>query len=132
MKRFTPGALVLAISLSACTFPPAVDSRTARERYLEAKTACVTDHPDSLTRQADCRGRAADAYIRPFYRYGDLMTLLQQKRRALAVKADRHEISRTAYERQVARAERVADQEENRRNRAERTLLTHAAAPVAF
>ena len=88
----------------------------ARRHYLAAKSACVTRYPDSLAEQSDCRSRAADLHIRPVYRYGDLMTRAQQRRRELAIQADRHETSRATYNREVARSEAAVAREENRRD----------------
>jgi len=93
-----------------------MDSAAAKRQYLAAKNACVTRYPDSLTAQSDCRARAADYYIRPTYKYGDLMTRAQEQRRDLAVEADRHEITRRAYDCGVARSEAAISREEDWRN----------------
>jgi hypothetical protein len=114
--RITVGILfALPLLLWGCG-EPSVDRATAKSRYLAAKNECIARYPDSLTEQSDCRTRAADRYIRPTYRYGDLMTRAQEQRRDLAERADRHEISRQAYNREVARSEAAISREEDRRN----------------
>ena len=73
-----------------------------------------------MVAQSDCRAEAANAYIRPYYRYGDLMTWIQTKRRALAIEVDRHRMTRADFDRRMAQAERYVDREEERRKRAAR------------
>ena len=80
------------------------------------KQDCIASTPKSLTAQSDCMAAAADKYIRPYYRYGDLMTEAQAQRRALAVRADAHQISRREYDRQVAKSDAAISREEDRRN----------------
>ena len=92
----------------------------AKRMYLTAKNECVARYPSSLTLQSDCRSQAANAYVRPTYKYGDLMTRAQEQRRALAMRADRHEITRGEYNREVARSEAAISREEDRRNANER------------
>jgi hypothetical protein len=86
-------------------------------------------HPGSLTQQADCRTQAADSYIRPYYRYGDLMTRAQQERRVLAVEADRHQISRATYNRDIAQSEKAISHAEDQRNQAAHTASSYVDAP---
>jgi hypothetical protein len=93
--------LALIATLGGCTAARQQDSVEAKQRYLEAKARCVSQFPNSLVSQSDCRAQAANIYIRPYYRYGDLMTRAQEQRGELAAKADRHEISRRFYDRQV-------------------------------
>ena len=97
---------------------PEADIADAQQRYLAARAKCVAAYPKSLVLQSDCRTQAANTYVRPYYRYGDLMTRAREQRRALAVKADRHEISSAAYNRAIARSEREVAQEEEQRNAA--------------
>lgn len=113
------GLVFLAVLpiLAACGGPPVANKEAGRQRYLTAKADCVAHFRSSLVAQSDCRSRAADLYIRPFYKYGDLMDRAQSQRRALAALADRHEISRPSYEREVARSEAAISREEDRRGR---------------
>lgn len=113
-----PGIASLALLpiLAGCAAPTVADKATGRHLYLTAKAECVARFRNSLVAQSDCRARAADLYIRPFYKYGDLMDRAQSQRRALAAEADRHEISRSSYERDVARSEAAISREEDRRN----------------
>jgi hypothetical protein len=115
VSRAAIGAL-LVVLVCGCTQSRPVDLATAKQDYLAAKSACIARYPDKLTEQSDCRAKAADTYIRPFYRYGDLMTRAQEQRRALAVRADRHEISRRQYNRDIARSDAEIAREEDRRN----------------
>jgi hypothetical protein len=117
MLGFLALLAVLGAFLGACARPDVADSGTGRQRYMTAKADCTQRFRDSLVEQSDCRAKAANRYIRPFYKYGDLMTRAQEQRRVLAGKADRHEISRGTYEHQVAQSEAAISREEDRRNR---------------
>lgn len=117
--RFTVRAsLLLPLLVWGCAapMPSPVDKAVAKRDYLAASRACIARYPRGLTEQSDCRADAANRYIRPIYKYGDLMTRAQEQRRALAVAADRHEISRARYNREVARSEAAISREEDRRN----------------
>jgi hypothetical protein len=118
LKSIVRALPVLGFAVVGCTASPDADIADAQQRYLAAKTKCVATYPKSLVLQSDCRTQAANTYIRPYYRYGDLMTRAQEQRRALAVKADRHQISNAAYDREVARSEKEVATEEDRRNSA--------------
>jgi outer membrane murein-binding lipoprotein Lpp len=130
LRIVTRAFLVVTIALAGCAATPQGDIADARQRYLTAKAACVSAYPRSLTRQAECRAHAGNTYIRPYYRYGDLMTYVQARRRELAGKADRHEISRAAYEHQVAQAEAEVAREEDRRNRMAGKASSYDDTPV--
>jgi hypothetical protein len=121
--------LTVSLVISGCVSREA-QITDGQQRYLVAKQACITAYPSSLVRQSDCRTQAANEFIRPWYRYPDLMTELQQKRRELAIKADAHEISHAEFDRLVARAERASDREEERRNLAARTASTSGGEPA--
>ena len=110
--------IVVPLLLANCAVVQEDGGRDGKRRYLEAKAACEARFPVAMVPQSDCRAQAANAYIRPWYRYGDLMTWVQTRRRALAVKLDRHRISKAEFDRQIARAERDVEQEETRRGRA--------------
>jgi hypothetical protein len=107
---------LLPLLLWGCAAPSPADKAAAKRHYLTAKNECVSRYPQSLTAQSDCRSRAADIYIRPVYKYGDLMSRAQEQRHALAVQADRHEITRGQYDRGVAESEAAVAREEDRRN----------------
>jgi hypothetical protein len=121
--------LVLLLTVAGCV---SREDQIAggKQNYLAARDACVTAYPSRLVSQSECRTRAADQYIRPWYKYPDLMTELQDRRRELAVKADAHQITRAEYDRQVARAERDSDREEARRNRAATVVSAHDGDPA--
>jgi hypothetical protein len=109
--------------LVGCSTPPAGAVAQAQHRYLAAKAVCDEEYPRSMVLQADCRTRAANAYVRPYYRYGDLMTYAQQQRRALAVQVDQHRMSPATYNRKIAQSEGEVAKEEDRRN-----ALAHATS----
>lgn len=126
------------LALAGCGAAPGTGIAEAQHRYLAAKAACDRDYPRSLSLQADCRTHAANTFVRPYYRYGDLMTFAQERRKALAVQLDQHEITRANYDRRIAEAEREVAREEERRNRAahvpssyENTPFTPVAATIA-
>jgi hypothetical protein len=112
--------------LSACTLPPRFDSAEGKQRYLAARKDCAATFARSLTQQSDCMTRAADLYIRPFYRYPDLMTRAQTERHDLAVLADAHKISHKEYDRRMARSDAAISAEEDRRNTADAQPTTFA------
>jgi len=117
------------LALVGCTGSGDTGIADAQHRYLAAKAACDTDYPDSLAMQADCRTRAANQFIRPYYRYGDLMTYVQERRKALAIKVDQHHLSRRAYDRKIASAEREVSKEEDRRNQLAHTESSYQSTP---
>ena len=118
MKRIAFALALPVLILAGCTTPGEDPSVKARGRYLAAKAECEATYPDRFVAQSDCRTAAADQFIRPYYRYGDLMTRLQMTRRKLAADVDRHRLSPAAFARAVARAERESAREEQRRNEA--------------
>ena len=120
MRIMVRALVLLPCALFGCAVPVPINPKVARSQYLAAKNDCIARYSTSLTLQSDCRARAADYYIRPTYRYGDLMTRAQEQRRELAIRADRHEITRRQYEREVARSEAAVSREEDRRNAAAR------------
>jgi hypothetical protein len=119
----------LTIALAGCGTPPRADLAEARHRYIVAKAECDRENSGSLSLRADCRTHAANAYIRPYYRYGDLMDFAQNQRKVLAVRADQHEISRADYEREIAQSEREVSREEDRRNRVAHTASSYESTP---
>jgi hypothetical protein len=119
----------MTLALTGCGAPSGVDASKAQERYLAAKTRCVSEYPDRLVPQSDCRTQAANIYIRPFYKYGDLMTRAQEQRRVVAIRADNHEITRKAYDRQIAQLDAAIAREEDRRNKTDDTATTQQTAP---
>jgi hypothetical protein len=123
-------APAVSLALVGCAVPSDKTIGDAQRDYLAAKTECVTTYPRNLTAQADCRTHAANAFIRPYYRYGDLMTESQEIRRSLAMQADRHEISRGEYDREIARSEQRVAHEEERRNREAHSPTSYTATPL--
>jgi hypothetical protein len=121
---------VLTLALAACSASPRTDIAEAQHRYLAAKTTCVSEYPRSLALQSECRTRAANTYIRPYYRYGDLMTYVQDRRQELAAQTDRHEISRGEYQQEVAQAEAEVAREEDRRNRKDHVASSYDNTPI--
>ena len=127
MKRIIRTLPILV--LAGCSAAPQSGIADAQHRYLVAKAACDSDYPRNLSRQADCRTHAANIYIRPYYRYGDLMTYAQEKRSELAAKVDRHEMTRASYNHQIAQSEREVSREEDRRNRAAHLASSYETTP---
>jgi hypothetical protein len=117
------------LALFGCSVPPEVSIADAKQQYLTAKAACDEEYPHSMVQQADCRTRAANTYIRPYYRWGDLMTQAQQQRRALAVKVDQHTISLSTYNRRIAQSEREVAKEEDRRNALAHVTSSYESTP---
>jgi hypothetical protein len=121
---------VLALALAGCATPDRGDIAKAQHLYLTAKANCVAEYPGRLVAQSDCRTRAANAFIRPYYRYGDLMSRAQDDRRIWAAKVDHHEMSRKAFDRAIARSERETAREEDRRNAMAHTASSYETTPV--
>jgi hypothetical protein len=130
LRIVTRALPVMTLALAGCAATPQGDVAEAQQHYLAAKAECVSAWPRNLTQQAECRAHAANIYIRPYYRYGDLMTYVQARRQALAAQVDRHEIGRATYEHQVARAEAEVAREEDRRNRIDHVVSSYDDTPV--
>jgi hypothetical protein len=128
LQNLVPALAVLA--LVGCTPPPDGGIAQAQHRYLAAKADCDENYPNSMVQQADCRTRAANEYVRPYYRYGDLMTYAQQQRRVLAAQVDQHRISLGTYNRKIAQSEREVAKEENRRNAQAHVTSSYQSTPV--
>jgi hypothetical protein len=117
------------LALAACSASQDGGIAQAQHRYLAAKAACDENYPKSLVQQADCRTRAANAYVRPYYRYGDLMTYAQQQRRVLAAQVDQHRISLGTYNRKIAQSEREVAKQEDRRNTLAHVTSSYETTP---
>jgi hypothetical protein len=117
------------LALVGCTTSPEGGIAQAQHRYLVAKAACDEDYPDSMVQKADCRTRAANDHVRPYYRYGDLMTYAQQQRRVFAIQVDQHRISLATYNRKIAQSEREVAKEEDRRNAQAHVTSSYESTP---
>jgi hypothetical protein len=127
LKNLVRALPVLAVF--GCSAAPEGGIAQAQHRYLAAKAECDENYPKSMVQQADCRTRAANAYVRPYYRYGDLMTFAQQQRRALAVQVDQHKMSLATYNRKIAQSEREVAKEEDRRNARAHVTSSYDSTP---
>jgi hypothetical protein len=127
LKHFAGVLPVLA--LLGCAGSPESGIAQAQHRYLAAKATCDETYSKSMVQQADCRTRAANAYVRPYYRYGDLMTYAQRSRRTLAVQVDQRKMSSAAYNRKIAQSERDVAKEEDRRNAQSRVTSSYESTP---
>ena len=127
LKTFVRALPVLAVV--GCSVSPDAGIAQAQHRYLAAKSECDENHSKSMMQQADCRTQAANAYVRPYYRYGDLMTYAQQQRRALAVQVDQHRMSMATYNRKIAQSEREVAKEEDRRNALAHVTSSYESTP---
>ncbi len=139
VRRLSLAGFIGLLALAGCNAPPpspravpggAAQLSDAQRLYVAAKAACDREHRVSLADQADCRTHAANTYIRPYYRYGDLMSYAQDRRKSLAVEVDEHRISRGSYQRQMADAERYVSREEDRRNRLNHTDSSYEITPL--
>jgi hypothetical protein len=117
------------LTLVGCGGSPEAGIAAAQHRYLAAKAACDEKYTKSMVQQADCRTRAANAYVRPYFRYGDLMTLAQQQRRVLAVQVDQHRMNLATYNRKIAQSEREIAKEEDRRNALAHVTSSYESTP---
>jgi hypothetical protein len=117
------------LGLAGCGGSPQVGIAEAQHRYLAAKATCDENFPKSMVQQADCRTRAANAFVRPYYRYGDLMTFAQRQRRALAVQVDQHKMNMATYNRKIAQSEREIAKEEDRRNAQSHVTSSYESTP---
>jgi hypothetical protein len=117
------------LAMVGCSVSPEAGIAQAQHRYLVEKAACDENYPSSMVQQADCRTRAANAYVRPYFRYGDLMTYAQQQRRALAVQVDGHRLSMATYNRKIAQSEREVAKEEDRRNTLAHVTSSYETTP---
>src|SRR4051812_20383900 len=131
MKTIIWVVMVAPLLLGGCGLARDARVADARKQFNAAVSDCVARYTKSLAQRADCRAQAANTYIRPFYPHGDLMTLLQAQRKALAIKVDRGQLSREDHDVQIAQAESAIRQEELRRNNAERGVSAQEAASTA-
>jgi len=131
LKAKVISIVLLTLAVGGCGGSRDIDSASAKQNYLAAKDTCLAAYPTSLVAQSDCRTRGANRYIRPFYKYGDLMTRAQEQRRDLAAKADRHQISRKTYDRQIAQSEAAIAHEEDRRDKLASTTPSPDSGPFA-
>lgn len=127
LKTFLHALPVLAVV--GCSVSPDAGIAQAQHHYLAAKSECDESYSKSMVQQADCRTRAANVYVRPYFRYGDLMTYAQQQRRALAVQVDQHRMSMATYNRKIAQSEREVAKEEDRRNALAHVTSSYESTP---
>jgi hypothetical protein len=118
------------LAVAGCGASPEAGIAQAQHRYLAAKAVCDETYAKVIVQQADCRTRAANAYVRPYYRYGDLMTYAQEQRRALAVQVDRHKMGLATYHRKIAQSEREVAKEEDRRNAQAHVTSSYESTPL--
>jgi hypothetical protein len=89
----------------------------------------VFQHPNSLADQSDCHTAAEDTIERPFIRNGDLLSLMQAKRKLLALRVDRGEITRSEANVELAQVlAEIRDEELARANAAGAVAAQQSAA----
>lgn len=111
--------LVFPLALAGCGLVQQAEYAKAQERLMAAKAECRAQHPNSLADQSDCQTAAEDAIERPFIQNGDLLSLMQAKRKLLALRVDRGEITRSEANVELAQVlAEIRDEELARANAA--------------
>jgi hypothetical protein len=83
----------------------------------------------SLADQSDCQTAAEDANERPFIQNGDLLSLMQAKRKLLALRVDRGEITRSEANVELAQLlAEIRDEELSRANATRAVAAQQSAA----
>lgn len=96
---------------------------------MAARAECKAQHPNTLADQADCQTAAEDAIERPFIQNGDLLSLMQAKRKLLALRVDRGEITKSEANVQLAQVlAEIRDEELARTNAARAVAVQQSAA----
>ncbi len=96
-----------------------------------AKAECKAEHPNSLADQADCQTAAEDTIERPVLQNGDLLSLMQAKRKLLALRVDHGEITRSEADVQLAEVLSEIRDEELARASAARAVAAQQSAASA-
>ena len=88
------------------------------QQLQPAINQCKVQYPRSLAQQSDCVTAAEDTYMRPFYRYGDLLTLTQAQRKVIAAAIDNGQITVDDANLQLAKVRSALSQQEADRDNA--------------
>lgn len=131
MKRIGIAAFLPVLALSACGVARQAEVNDAQQRLEAARAFCKAYHKGNGAQIADCWSQAEDMIMRPLYPYGDLLTLLQAKRKVIAEKADGGEITKDQANLQLAELNSEITREQTRRSNAAALVSAQQTAASA-
>jgi hypothetical protein len=117
MKRLILASSCL-IALTGCGLAQQAQMRESMQKLQPAIEQCRSQYPSSRAQQSDCVTVAEDTYMRPYYRYGDLLSLMQTQRKVLAVAIDDGQMSVDQGNLQLAKAKAELTQQQFERDNA--------------
>jgi hypothetical protein len=124
--------LTVPLALGGCGVVQQVELAKAKERLATQRADCRTRFSESHGQAADCLTAAEDETIRPFTgNDSDLLTLMQAKRKVLAVKVDRGEMANDAALLELAQFASALHDESLQRMNATRAASAQQSAASA-
>ena len=114
-------ALAVPIALGGCGVVQQVAFARAKARLAVEQADCRA-LSESYAQKADCLTAAEDETIRPFVNDGDVLTLGQARRKLVAVKLDRGEITEDEARLEMAQIMSAATNEDIQRSNAARAV----------
>jgi|ERR1700722_7359093 len=120
--------LVTALLLGGCmTVGPTPEQLALRAEFKQALDDCRTRFAVHVPR-AKCANAADDKYLRPTYRYGDLLDVLEAQRMAIATRLDSGALTQADADLEFAKAKsELVSQEKARANQEQMIQLQQAA-----
>ena len=132
--KLTATVLFLAapLVLGGCGLVRQAELAKAQERVAAERADCRAQHPSSHAERADCFTAAENATLRPFAdNDGDLLTLLQAKRKVLATKVDGGEMTDDDAKLEFAQFMTALKDESQRRTNANSAAAAQRSAASA-
>jgi len=124
--------LTAPLTLGGCGLVQQAEMMKAKERLVAMRAECRARYPDSHAQMADCLTAAENDTVRPLaYNDGDLLTVMQAKRRILAVKEDRGEITKDEAQLEMAQLMSALRDEDLQRSNAAAAVAAQRSAASA-
>lgn len=120
------------LALGGCGLVRQAELAKAQERVAAERADCRAQHPGSHAERAHCFTAAENAILRRFAdNDGDLLTLLQAKRKVLATKVDRGEMTDNDAKLEFAQFMTALKDESQRRTNANSAATAQRSAASA-
>jgi hypothetical protein len=127
-----PLFLVIPLALNGCGVVRQAELAKAKEHLSAQQADCRAQHPNSQAERADCITAAENETLRPFEgNDADLLTLTQAKRRVLAAKVDRGEMTDDDAKLEYAQFMAAVKVEAQRRRNADSAAAAQQSAASA-
>jgi hypothetical protein len=122
--------LTVPLALGGCGLVQQAEMGKAKERLVAMRADCRARYPDSHAKVADCFTAAENETVRPLaYNDADLLTVMQAKRKVMAVKEDRGEITKDEAQLEMAQfVSGLKDEDLQRMNAASAAAAQRSAA----